>query len=192
MEESNDKSILGPGTPPVVDESQGGSTIFVSPLPVRALARLQAPAGVTFALEASPEGAPEATAEAMPHWAGVRRVFRCLSYSRYLGLCYGSDSQDVTLLGYLDSNCAGDATDRKSTMGYVHLLHGAAVTWAVRKEQSISTSTTEAEYVGLCNAAKEAVWLRNLLPAISVYCIRLRFPHSILNGSEMVSVGDCE
>jgi hypothetical protein len=48
-------------------------------------------------------------------------------------------------------------------MGYVFLLYGAAVTWAARKQQSISTSTTEAEYVGLCNAAKEAVWLRNLL-----------------------------
>jgi hypothetical protein len=48
-------------------------------------------------------------------------------------------------------------------MGYVYLLYGAAVTWAARKQQSISTSTTEAEYVGLCNAAKEAVWLRNLL-----------------------------
>jgi hypothetical protein len=47
-------------------------------------------------------------------------------------------------------------------MGYIFLLHGAAVTWAARKQQSISTSTTEAEYVGLCNAAKEAVWFRNL------------------------------
>ena len=47
-------------------------------------------------------------------------------------------------------------------MGYVYLLYGAAVTWAMRKQLSISTSTTEAEYVGLCNAAKEAVWLRNL------------------------------
>jgi hypothetical protein len=51
-------------------------------------------------------------------------------------------------------------------MGYVYILNGAAVTWAARKQQSISTSTTEAEYVGLCNAAKEAVWLRNLLRAI--------------------------
>src|SRR4051812_32800031 len=48
-------------------------------------------------------------------------------------------------------------------MGYVYILRGAVVTWAARKQQSISTSTTEAEYVGLCNAAKEAVWLRNLL-----------------------------
>jgi hypothetical protein len=34
---------------------KGGSTTFVNPLPVRTLERLQAPADVTFTLEASPE-----------------------------------------------------------------------------------------------------------------------------------------
>jgi hypothetical protein len=47
-------------------------------------------------------------------------------------------------------------------MGYVFLLYGAAMTWAARKQQSISTSTTEAEYVKFRDAAKEAVWPRNL------------------------------
>jgi hypothetical protein len=68
----------------------------------------------------------------------------------------------MILTGYSDSDYAGDATDRRSTIGYVFLLYDAAVTWAARKQQSISTSTTEAEYVGLCNAAKEVIWLRNL------------------------------
>ena len=48
-------------------------------------------------------------------------------------------------------------------MGYAFILNGGAVTWSVRKQQSVATSTTEAEYMGLCNAAKEAVWIRNLL-----------------------------
>jgi len=48
-------------------------------------------------------------------------------------------------------------------MGYVFTLGCAAVTWAAREQQSISTSTTEAEYVGICNTAKEAVWVQNLL-----------------------------
>jgi len=34
---------------------RGGNTTFVDPLPVRTLERLQAPADVTFTLEASPE-----------------------------------------------------------------------------------------------------------------------------------------
>ena len=68
-----------------------------------------------------------------------------------------------SLVGYLDADFAADTRDRRSTMGYAYILNGAAVTWASRKQQSISTSTTEAEYIGLCNAAKEAVWIRNLL-----------------------------
>ena len=51
-------------------------------------------------------------------------------------------------------------------MGYIYILSGGAVTWASRKQQAISTSTTEAEYIGLCNAAKEAVWIRNFLQDI--------------------------
>jgi hypothetical protein len=48
-------------------------------------------------------------------------------------------------------------------MGYAFILSGAAIIWASWKQQAISTSTTEAEYVGLCNAAKEAVWIRKFL-----------------------------
>jgi hypothetical protein len=64
------------------------------------------------------------------------------------------------LVGYSDTDYAVDAKDRRSTIGYVYILNGATVIWVARKQQSISTSTTEAEYVGLCNAAKEVVWIR--------------------------------
>jgi hypothetical protein len=95
------------------------------------------------------------------HWAGVRRIFRYLKYAQGLAICYGQGT--ACLHGYSDADFAADPQDRKSTMGYAFLLGGATVTWASRKQQSISTSTTEAEYVGLCNAGKEAVWIQNLL-----------------------------
>jgi hypothetical protein len=95
------------------------------------------------------------------HWKGVQQVFRYLKSSQALTLRYERDSKE--LLGYSDTDYASDASDRKSTMGYAFVLSGAAVTWASRKQQTVSTSTTEAEYVGLCNAAKEAVWIRNFL-----------------------------
>lgn len=95
------------------------------------------------------------------HWAGVQRVFRYLRHSKQLGISYGRIKGD--LVGYSDSDFAADGEDRRSTMGYAYILNGGAVTWAARKQQSISTSTTEAEYVALCNASKEAVWVRNLL-----------------------------
>ena len=98
---------------------------------------------------------------ATKHWTGIQRVFKYLKHTQKLAICYGSDID--SLVGYSDADFAADTRDRRSTMGYVYILNGAAVTWAARKQQSISTSTTEAEYIGLCNAAKEAVWIRNLL-----------------------------
>ena len=73
------------------------------------------------------------------------------------------EQNDEELFGYSDTDFAADTEDRRSTMGYAFILSGAAITWASRKQQAISTSTTEAEYVGLCNAGKEAVWIRNFL-----------------------------
>jgi hypothetical protein len=98
------------------------------------------------------------------HWTGVQQVFRYLKGSQGLALHYARDNKE--LIGYSDTDFASDRSDRKSTMGYAYILSGGAVTWASRKQQIISTSTTEAEYIGLCNAAKEAVWIRNFLQDI--------------------------
>ena len=37
------------------------------------------------------------------------------------------------------------------------------MSWRSRKQSIVALSTTEAEYVALCDAAQEAVWLRGLL-----------------------------
>ena len=65
---------------------------------------------------------------------------------------------------YSDSDFAGDPVDRRSTIGCVVRLHGGAVHWYSRKIRSIvPTSTSEAEYIGLSEAGKEAIWIRRLL-----------------------------
>ena len=94
-------------------------------------------------------------------------MLRYLQHTKAMRLRYGGDnSAQRELFGYADTDFAGDSKDRKSTMGYAYLLHGGAITWSSRKQRSVATSTTEAEYMGLCNAAKEAVWLRNLLKSL--------------------------
>jgi hypothetical protein len=63
----------------------------------------------------------------------------------------------------VDSDYAGDRTDHRSTYGSVFMLLGGPLAWYSRKQRSVSTSTTEAEYVALCHRSKEAVWFRELL-----------------------------
>jgi hypothetical protein len=42
-------------------------------------------------------------------------------------------------------------------------LGSAMVSWCSRKQTSVALSTAEAEYIALCVAVREAVWLRKLL-----------------------------
>ena len=46
------------------------------------------------------------------------------------------------------------------------MLNGGAVSWLSKQQDTISLSTTEAKYIALTHAAKEAIWLRNLLSEI--------------------------
>ena len=52
--------------------------------------------------------------------------------------------------------------------GYVLLLDNGPVAWTSRRQQSTALSTTEAEYVVLCEATKEVVWMRHLLEHIGL------------------------
>ena len=43
------------------------------------------------------------------------------------------------------------------------MIDGGAVSWSSKKQELVTLSPTEAEYVATTHAAKEAVWLRRLL-----------------------------
>jgi hypothetical protein len=98
------------------------------------------------------------------HWNAVRRIFSYLQGTRNYGLRYGPSITIPT--GYSDSDYAGDSDTRKSTSGFIFTLNGGTVAWSSRRQQCVSTSTTEAEYVAASEAAKESVWLRRLLMEI--------------------------
>jgi hypothetical protein len=46
------------------------------------------------------------------------------------------------------------------------VLEGGAISWASRKQKSVSSSTAESEYVASSKAVKEALSLQNLLKGI--------------------------
>ena len=45
-------------------------------------------------------------------------------------------------------------------------MSGGAISWLSQKLSVVALSTTEAEYVALCGATQEAIWLRRLLSNI--------------------------
>lgn len=99
------------------------------------------------------------------HLKAARRVVRYLKRMMHLELVYGrrpDGSSPISpapygLIGYGDSNFAGNPEDRKSVMGYCFFLNGAVVSWSSKKQRTVSTSTTEAEYIAIGHAAREGV-----------------------------------
>ena len=64
----------------------------------------------------------------------------------------------MELKGYSDADGLMHE-DQKAISGYAFLLDRGAVSWSSKKEEIIALSMTEAEYVALTQAAKEAIWL---------------------------------
>lgn len=95
------------------------------------------------------------------HWNAVKKILSYLQGTKHFGLRYGPSVSTPT--GYSDADFAGSIDTRRSTSGFVFLLNGGAIAWSSRRQQCVSLSTTEAEYVALSEAAKESVWLRRLL-----------------------------
>ena len=98
------------------------------------------------------------------HWTAVKRIIKYLKTNKQRGLFYKyGTSKDPTLVGYCDSDYNANTDDRTSTTGYVFKLNGRTITWNSKKQSSTALSTSEAEYMALCEAAKEAVWLKRML-----------------------------
>jgi hypothetical protein len=96
-------------------------------------------------------------------WIAAKRVVRYLVGTKDLKLSFGSAEDNCVLLGFSDADWAGDQEDRKSNTGFVFKLNGAAISWVSRKQNCVTLSSMEAEFVALTEATQEVVWLRKVL-----------------------------
>ena len=96
------------------------------------------------------------------HFISAKHILRYLKGTVDYGLKYKAD-QKINLEGYVDSDWAGSAIDRKSTSGCYFSMGSGVISWFSRKQSCMALSTTEAEYVTSCSTSCEAVWLRKLL-----------------------------
>ena len=99
----------------------------------------------------------------MSDFIAAKRILRYLKGTIDLGIIYSNiNAENNCLLGFSDSDWAGDKVTRKSTTGYVFLFANAAISWSSRKQPTIALSSTEAEYMAGCGAVQELIYLRML------------------------------
>jgi hypothetical protein len=77
-----------------------------------------------------------------------------------LWLTYGHAKTGLT--GYADAY-GRMAKDRCAISGYAFIIHGGAFSWSAKRQQIVSLSTTESEYVTASHTAKEAMWIHTLI-----------------------------
>ena len=87
------------------------------------------------------------------------------TYNMGISMPAGTDS---TLLCYSDSDWAGCKATRRSTGGLCTLLGSNVISWSAKRHDTVSKSSTEAEYRTMSEAASEIVWLQNLLQVMGL------------------------
>ena len=96
----------------------------------------------------------------------LKQVLRYLKGSCDLCLKYKcGGSQEV--IGYSDSSHNTDPDDVRSTTGHLFFLGDTPISWCSQKQDVVALSSCEAEYMAATEAAKQAIWLQELMSEIT-------------------------
>jgi hypothetical protein len=73
------------------------------------------------------------------HLLAVKRILRYVAGTLNFG-CYYKRKKDAELIGFSDSDLAGDIDTRKSTTGVFFFLGGNTITWQSEKQKIVALS----------------------------------------------------
>lgn len=84
-----------------------------------------------------------------------------------MGITFRKDT-DCTLRAYSDSDFGGCKSTVRSTGGFCTFLGSNLISWSSQKQDSVSKSSTEAEYRAMSEAASEITWLCSFLKELGI------------------------
>ena len=103
------------------------------------------------------------------HHHALDRLIHYLSSTRNYALQLGgADAVMPDLVVASDASFADNTIDRKSSQGVAISLFSGTVFWRANKQDTVTTSTTEAELLALSSAAKEGLFLQRLARAMDI------------------------
>lgn len=101
-------------------------------------------------------------------WKAVKRIFRYLKGKENYAIAYMPNCRNEMTV-YCDADFAGDQDSSRSTSGMVFMIGDGPINWKSTRQNLISLSSTEAEFVSLCQAVKDTVWLKRFGEEISIF-----------------------
>lgn len=104
-------------------------------------------------------------APTMQHYQEAKRVLRYVKGTLNYGIQF-KRVEEPELVGFSDSDWGGSVEDKKSTSGYVFTIGSGACCWNSSKQKTVAQSTAEAEYIAICSAANQVIWLQRLVNEI--------------------------
>ncbi|WVZ89077.1 LOW QUALITY PROTEIN: hypothetical protein U9M48_035533 [Paspalum notatum var. saurae] len=106
------------------------------------------------------------------HLTAVRRILRYLKHTPSIGLWYPKGAS-FELLGYTDSDFAECRVERKSTSRGCYLLGRSLVSWFSKKQNCVSLSTAEAEYIAAGSSCAQLLYMKQTLKDYGVELSRI-------------------
>ncbi|CAL9020658.1 unnamed protein product [Prunus brigantina] len=101
------------------------------------------------------------------YWVAGKTVLRYLQRTKeYKLVC--RRMEDLRLEGYGDADFASCLDTKKCTSVVVFMFAEGAVVWKSVKQQYVSTSTMQAEFLAIYEATSMAMWLKNFMSMLKV------------------------
>nr|KYP46744.1 Retrovirus-related Pol polyprotein from transposon TNT 1-94 [Cajanus cajan] len=102
------------------------------------------------------------------HFAAGRRVLSYIKGTVDYGILLPNATHQYggELVGYSDSDWAGDKDECRSTTGYIFLLGKSPISWCSKLQPVVALSSCEAEYISAAYTACQALWLESLVNQI--------------------------
>ena len=96
------------------------------------------------------------------HWQAVMHVIRYLKGTIGQGIMLRASSP-LHVTGWSDSDWSGCRSTRRLVTGWIVQIGTSIVSWKSQKQDTVSLSSTKAEYRAMTEVVKELLWIKGLL-----------------------------
>ena len=135
------------------------------------------------------------TNPSLQHLEAANWTLRYLYGTIYLGIVYSRAERENQLVVSTDASFADDPETRRSSQGYIFFLFGGAILWKAVRQNTVTTSSTEAELLALVATVKEMMALQRFFREIrleeitewNVYCDNQQTIRLVVGDNERIS-----